>query len=226
MTPIFAPPPGLPLCPGAVYAWAVPLPEAPPDPAGVVTADELARAARYRGDVPRAQFLAMRIALRTTLGRLLGLPPAEVPIAYVGLGKPVLADGVFQFNVTHTDGLGLIAIADRPVGIDVERVRAVADSAGLVARFYSPAERDQFARLPAAARPAGFFRGWTCKEAVVKAVGAGSAALQAFDVDLNPDHPPAVLAGRGEPFAGGRWELAAWEPVGAYVAAVAVRTPA
>ena len=45
-----------------------------------------------------------------------------------------------HFNVTHTDGLALIALARRPVGVDVEQLRAVSDPEGLVRRFFSAAE--------------------------------------------------------------------------------------
>src|SRR5207249_3409952 len=101
-------------------------------------------------------------------------------------------------------------------------VRAVADPEGLVGRFFSAAERDAYLALPAELRPAGFFRGWTCKEAVIKAAGLSVAYLDGFDVELHPQRPAALLACRHPALVGTDWALAAWEPAGGYAAALAV----
>ena len=83
------------------------------------------------------------------------MPPLEVPISNTGAGKPVIAGANLHFNVTHTDGLALIALAHRAVGIDVERVREMANPEGLVSRFFSPHERDEFFRCPPGYDPPG-----------------------------------------------------------------------
>ena len=187
-----------------------------------LTDEERSRAERYRVASARCQFVMARATLRRILGAHLGVPPRHVPIGHTGAGKPVVAGGDLHFNVTHTDGLALIAMARQPVGIDVERVREIADPEGLVRRFFSPHEREAFLALPDALRPAGFFRGWTCKEALIKASGLSVAYLDGFDVDLHPDRPPALLAARHPVVAASPWSLAAWEPGREFVAAVAL----
>jgi 4'-phosphopantetheinyl transferase len=215
--------------PGEVRVWVVPLatpPFAEHELLPHLTADERARADRYKVQKARHQFVTTRGLLRRLLGTALGVAPADVPIPYTEAGKPVLAESAarpdFHFNVTHTDGLALLAAADRPVGIDVERVRAVADADGLVGRFFSPAECAAFRALPADLRPAGFFRGWTSKEAVIKAAGISVTCLEEFDVELHPSRPAAVLAARHAALAGWDWALAAWEPTAGFAAAVAL----
>ncbi|MBA4067366.1 MAG: 4'-phosphopantetheinyl transferase [Isosphaera sp.] len=210
--------------PGEVRVWVVPLAAADPaDVLDLLTPDERARADRYKVGKARHEFVVGRGHLRRLLGELLGVEPAAVPITTAGAGKPVLAGGGVHFNVTHTDGLALVALADRPVGVDVERVRPVANPDGLVDRFFSPAERRAYRDLPPDLRPAGFFRGWTTKEAVLKAAGLGVMRLDDFDVELDPGRPPAVLAARDPALAGG-WGLSAWPPADGYAAAVAVRS--
>lgn len=216
------PPPAGPPATDEVRVWVVDLECPPPGLADALTPDERDRAARYRSGRPRDEFTAVRGAARHVLGGCLGLPPHVVPIVYTPNGKPELAGGGVRFNVTHTHGLGLVAVAGRRVGVDVERVRPVPDAAGLVGRFFSAAERDQFHALPEADRPAAFLRGWVCKEAVIKAAGATVQCLDAFDVDLDPARPPAVLAVRDAALAGGGWAVAAWEPAAGFAAAVAV----
>ena len=152
----------------------------------------------------------------------LGLAARDVPIVYEGSGKPTLADSILHFNLTHADGMALIAVAGRPVGVDVERVRDVPNAEGLVERFFSAAEGDAYRLLAPADRQYAFFRGWTCKEAVIKAVGVSIESLGAFDVEMDPTRPSAVLAARHDVIGRCRWALAAWEPATGYAAAVAV----
>lgn len=210
-----------------VRVWVVPLDGASADPAelhGCLTPDERERADRYRAAHARHQFVTARGFLRRILGNELGVAPDGVRLTYGPAGKPLLAGGAedVHFNVSHTDGLAVIALARRPVGVDVERVRAVSDPAGLVRRFFSPGERDAFGDLPEPLRPAGFFRGWTCKEALIKASGLSIAYLDTFDVELHPARPAKLLAARHAGLSGAGWRLLAWEPAPGYTAALAV----
>jgi 4'-phosphopantetheinyl transferase len=209
-----------------VRVMVVPLDE-PPAPYGelyeCLTDDERTRAARYKVETARHQFVIGRGLLRRLLGDCLGTAARAVPITYTATGKPVLAAAAgLHFNVTHTDGLALIALARRAVGIDVERVRAVENPEGLVGRFFSPAERASFLSLAGELRPAGFFRGWTCKEAIIKAAGLSVAYLDEFDVELHPARPAVLLAARHPELREGVWGLAAWEAAAGFAAAVAV----
>ena len=108
------------------------------------------------------------------------------------------------------------------MGIDVERIREMANPEGLVSRFFSPRERDEFLALPTGLRPAGFFRGWTCKEALIKASGLSVAYLDGFDVALHPERPAELLAARHPTIAAAAWSLAAWESEPGYAVALAI----
>ncbi|HVL12124.1 MAG TPA: 4'-phosphopantetheinyl transferase superfamily protein [Gemmata sp.] len=210
-----------------VRVEVVPL-DAPPLPYAelfaLLPSEEQARALRYKVESARRQFVVGRGVLRRSLGQCLGVRAIEVAFTLNANGKPRLADDRvgLHFNVTHTDGLALIAVAWRPVGIDVERVRAVANPEGLVGRFFSPAERDAYLALGPEHRPAGFFRGWTCKEAVIKAAGLSVACLGDFDVELHPEHPAALLAARHTVLAASAWSLTAWEAAPGFAAALSV----
>jgi 4'-phosphopantetheinyl transferase len=198
-----------------VFVWAVDLARPPVEPDELfrrLTPNEQARALRYRVSRAREQFVIGRGLLRGLLADYLGMTPVAVPLDYLPSGKPVLSGGIspLHFNVTHTDGLLVLAAGRHRVGVDVERIRPLADADGLVERYFSPAEGAAFRALPEWHRPTAFFRGWTCKEAVIKAAGATVGCLADFDVELHPERPPRVNAVRDPQLVGPGWSLAEW----------------
>lgn len=221
-------PGAVPVSADEVRVWTLALDEPPLDPAELqayLSPDERERAARYRFEPVRRRFVVGRGLLRQLLGWQLDIDPRDVAITYTGAGKPVLADGStgLHFNVTHSEGLALIALARSTVGIDLERVRVVPGADGLVRRFFSPRECETYLELPEPLRPHGFFRGWTCKEAIIKAVGLSVMCLDEFDVELHPQRPAALLEARHPAVRGGCWRLTAWEAAPGFAAAVALR---
>mgnify|MGYP001806697295 CR=1 FL=1 len=188
-----------------------------PDP---LTAPELARLTRTTHPKAREQFRRGRAVLRSALGLWLGMPPQSVPLVTTTDGKPVL-DGIdgHHFNVSHTDGVAVFAIGDVPVGVDVERHSATRDLAGLVKRYFTPEEVEQFHGLPEEVKSAAFLRGWTCKEAILKGIGCGVRELANCAVELDPTRPARAVR---TPVGHGVWELTTWEVADGLVAAAAV----
>ena len=126
----------------------------------------------------------LRTAVRAELLRL--LDGAELQVDEHG--RP-WAPGV-SFSVSHSGGLGLIAMAgaDRRIGVDVERSRRQLDFRALAERFFHP---DEVAAI--GSRRDAFFRCWTRKEAVVKALGLGlQHPLKSFRVDVDAAGPQPV----------------------------------
>jgi 4'-phosphopantetheinyl transferase len=124
-------------------------------------------------------------------------------------GKPGLAPPVqnIPFNLSHTGGLALVAIAGRGrVGIDAETVQSKIEVEDLSRRFFAPAEAAEILALSPDARLAAFFTCWTRKEAFDKALGGGlSVPLDRLQVSLRSDEPARVLWVDGE--ESDRWSL-------------------
>ena len=191
--------------------------------AGLLSADERARAARFIHDLHRDRYIVAHGAMRCILGETLGRPPGDLVFVSNAWGKPGLAEaGAPFFNLSHTENLGALAVGWRcPLGVDVEQVRPV--EADVARHSFSPAELAGLSRLPRRDWLQGFYRCWTRKEAVIKALGLGLAQpLDAFDVTLAPDAPPRLLRFAGQPEAPSRWQLAHFAPaddiVGAFAA--------
>lgn len=95
--------------------------------------------------------------------------------------KPRLTSpkGVY-FNLSHSHGWTVLALSDREVGVDIERIKPV--DMRLAKRFFADGE---WAQIEAAGDGAEalFYRFWTVKEAYLKALGTGlNRPLNSFTV--------------------------------------------
>jgi 4'-phosphopantetheinyl transferase len=161
----------------------------------VLAPDERSRAGRFAMRADRARFVQTRAALRRLLARRLACRPADVPFSAGPHGKPCVAgetDGLPLFNVSHSGGHALIALADPAcmahVGIDIEACKSDLDVDAILSMAFTQRERREVqAEADAARRLRAFYPRWVGKEAVLKAVGIGMAEhLQSIGI-----HPAA-----------------------------------
>jgi 4'-phosphopantetheinyl transferase len=213
-----------------VHLWAVDLDCSPERSSALLdclSSDERARAERFRFDRDRRRYVAARAALRRVLGDTVGVSPSQIAFSCGPYGKPALASPArvgIEFNVSHCEGLALIAVAaERRVGVDLERVVAGASRQPIAERFFSPTEIAALRALPVASQDEAFFACWTRKEAYIKARGEGlSIPLDAFSVSLAPGEPAALLEGPGGRDGIRTWSLRSLTPAPGFIAAVAV----
>jgi 4'-phosphopantetheinyl transferase len=210
-----------------ILVWSAPLDCDAPltrEVAECLSADERARAERFVFPRDRNRFLTGRAFLRLLLAGHTGKRAAALRFRYGPHGKPALAGKGPAFNLAHSDGLAVCALAPAgEIGVDVERVRPVADADSVAGSFFSSRETADLAALPHSQRLRGFFDAWTRKEAFLKALGSGLARpLDSFDVTLAPAEPPRLRRTAGDPGEAARYSLHALEPEPGYVAAVAI----
>jgi 4'-phosphopantetheinyl transferase len=185
----------------AVHVWRVEVGRGA-EPA-LLSADERARAASYARDADRDRFVAARGALRRILAGYTGRAAAAIRFAHDDRGKPLAVDGL-ELGVSHSGDLALVAIARRPIGVDVEAHREV-DVERLAATF-AASTRDELRALAGPQQRAAFFRCWTRHEARAKCVGLGLALahdpapagwwIESLAIDAGYS---AAIAARGEP---------------------------
>ncbi len=195
--------------------------------ASLLSAEERARAARYRFAVDRERFVAARGLLRRVLADHGAGAPGRLVIVVDGNGKPRLAGaGALRFSVTHSGSRGLVAVVcGREVGVDVEGPRPIADCDAVARWCCTPGERAALARLPLPARVAAFRRGWVRKEACVKASGLGllaPLAAVAVGVEARAPFVPSVVHAPRADGTLGAWTLVDLDAGSDYVAALAV----
>jgi len=174
-----------------------------PDREGVASAwldrTEHDRLHRFRVERPRRDFALCRAALRASLCQRLGCANDRLSFEYHNHGKPfALVDGrpaPLGFNVSHSAPHGLIALTPagspgRRIGVDAEVRRPDRNFDGIAQRVYGPGERAALAAARGEDRVRLFYRLWTLKEAIIKALGTGfSLSPSRFEV------PPAMIDG-------------------------------
>jgi 4'-phosphopantetheinyl transferase len=195
----------------------------------LLSPEERDKAARYRMEQPRQDFVLTRGTLRFLLAQYLQVAPDQVSFRYAEHGKPFLAGmSDLRFNVSHSDGLALMAfVRNREIGVDVEKVREQGDEMKLAERFFSVRERNALRSLRGEELHSAFFRCWTRKEAYIKAKGEGlSLPLHQFDVSIESDPAQALLETRPDADEAGRWTLRNVSIHSEYAAALAVEQDA
>lgn len=213
---------------GKVHLWRRSLEASSPAMetcSALLSAAEREKAERYRIERPRNDYILTRGTLRSLLAGYLRCKPQDLSFEYTTYGKPFLADHrELQFNVSHTEGLALLAfVRDREIGVDVEKVRAQTDALKLAERFFSEHERNDLRNLQGDELHAAFFRCWTRKEAYIKAKGEGlSLPLHQFDVSIAANQTQALLATRPDAQEAKRWAISDISVPAGYAAAVAV----
>lgn len=182
--------------------------------------DEKARGRAFVTAALRHRFVAGRARLRSLLGGHLGLDPRALVFVQNAFGKPRLADRPsVHFSLSHSGDRAVLAVSERhEMGIDIERVRPL-DHLDLARRYFHPNEVAAIEGVrPTEEQLLAFFRIWTLKESVVKAVGKGlSLPLDTFEVSIAPSPPTMVLAPDGVPQG---WWL--HQTTGSYCLALAV----
>jgi 4'-phosphopantetheinyl transferase len=180
---------------GVVHVWRAHLDDMPVQATryySLLSADERAKAERYRVPHLQNQFIVTRGILRKLLSHYAGVPAAKLRIENNSQGKPALASPSLldlQFNVSHTSGMALMAFTvEYAVGIDVERTDRVVDDRNIAARCFSSRESAHLMSLLPENRTQEFFIYWTCKEAYFKMRGMGiSGGLNQCEIAFDPD---------------------------------------
>ena len=184
---------------------------------------EQGRAARFIFERDRTVFVVAHALLRHALGLI--FEESAIRFRTNAYGKPEL-DLTFEhgihFNLSHTRGMAVCAICrGHPIGVDVEAIDRSVDIQMLAQQYFAASEHELIAKASSQQRIQIFFRLWTLKEAMLKAVGTGLAVpLQEFAFTLEPltlKMQPAWVEAALE------WQVWEYAPTAVHRLALAVR---
>lgn len=132
-------------------------------------------------DIDKKLCLYSDILARLIICKTLNISNDMITFKKTKYGKPYLYGyNNFNFNISHTRNTIAIAISERPVGVDIEKIRST--EIKIAKRFFTANEFDYISEknMDAVQR---FFLIWTKKEAYMKYVGKGLfMQINSFDV--------------------------------------------
>lgn len=101
--------------------------------------------------------------------------------------KPYLEGTPLHFNLSHSKTAVLCALAQDEIGCDIEDIGTPVMA--IAKKRFCPAEYEYLCKISdPAAQARAFYRFWTIKESVLKAVGTGlTLPLNSFCIDLSCD---------------------------------------
>lgn len=194
----------------------------------VLSADEQARAKRFKFPRHRRRNIVARASLRHLLGNYLNIDPLDITLPITKHGKPftqqLYGTHELMFNVTHSHECALIAVTlDRLIGVDIEHYRRVSDVRNIAKQFFAAGENAKLLTVAEEDIQTAFLKCWTRKEAFIKAIGEGlSHPLHQFEVTFLADEPPRLLYDLSEPHAADHWQLFNLDPHADYIGALIV----
>lgn len=152
---------------------------------------EKARLARLGNPEHHHGFLVSHALTRKMLADAMGCKPAEIEFAVTGRHKPVVVAPVaaptMHFNLSHTQGLVMVALDSAPVGVDAEWLGRKTVGLELAKRYFTATELADIENQPPSLQPQRFLTYWTLKEAYLKAQAWGIVdSLNGFEFELSP----------------------------------------
>jgi 4'-phosphopantetheinyl transferase len=190
--------------------------------------EERKKIERFHFEKDRMYYQVRHGILRNILSYYIGMDPVHIQFNYSINGKPVLKRDFNQksihFNLSHTNGFALYAFTrEREIGVDVEYIRNIPHIENVADTFLSKIENDIFCILPKKKKIETFFKEWTQKEAVVKAIGKGlSLDLKKIDVSIIPSEPSKLLKINIDSLEVSRWNIQELNLASGFAAAFAV----
>ncbi|MYC66432.1 MAG: 4'-phosphopantetheinyl transferase superfamily protein [Acidobacteriia bacterium] len=133
---------------------------------------------QFASNDARRRYTLCRAALRVNLCDRLGCANRELSFGYLEHGKPFAkvngAPSGESFNLSHSGQHGLIGFSSRDdLGVDLEVRAPGRDFDGIGSSVYGPQERRALSAASGDEKVDIFYRLWSLKEAMIKALGTG-----------------------------------------------------
>jgi 4'-phosphopantetheinyl transferase len=159
----------------------------PKDLLQALSPDELERAGKFKFPKDREHFILSHFQLRLILSKYCDCLPGELIFRYNSCKKPFISSPEFEevkFNMSHSNDLMLVGLCKHnDIGIDVEKVRELKELENIANENFSAQEIKYL--NDASDKTNTFFKIWTSKEAIIKAIGEGIYfPLKSFNIDL------------------------------------------
>lgn len=188
--------------------------------------DELVRVEKFHFKPQKDQFIAARGGLRSLLADYLHQNPADIFFRYGEYGKPYIENTDLNFSLSHSGNHIVYAFTrGAAIGVDIEEIKNDIDFFSIGKLIFSEVEYAQFLTVSEPEKALAFYRGWTRKEAYLKAIGTGVYfPLTEVEVSFLSHEKPELLKIKDNFNKKEQWQLEEIISNKHYVLTVAVST--
>lgn len=105
----------------------------------------------------------------------------KVEILYDDFGKPYIKNSDLFINFSHSGNISVCAISDKPVGVDVEKIRTL--NIKIAEKHFTDTELNKILN-----NEVEFIKYWTLKESYLKYLGTGlRRKINSFEISINDE---------------------------------------
>lgn len=134
-----------------------------------LTEEEIIKSKDYKSEIAKINYLVSRAILNLVLKCLLEKEIDDLIVKRDKNNKPYLENTIgLKFNISHTEGLVLLAFFKREVGVDVEKINYKFEFKDILENCFT---KDETINIDN--NIINFYRYWTAKEAYLKCDGIG-----------------------------------------------------
>lgn len=135
-------------------------------------------------DIDKKLSLFAEIIVRIIICQKLNVKNSKLVFEKNEYGKPYIKGYTnLYYNISHTRNAIVVAFSDKPVGVDIEKVKHIESQ--IAKRFFTFEEQMYISKYPEKIDK-HFYEVWTKKEAYIKYLGQGlSIKLNSFNVFSN-----------------------------------------
>ncbi|HAP9903580.1 TPA: 4'-phosphopantetheinyl transferase superfamily protein [Enterococcus faecium] len=134
-----------------------------------LTKEEIIKSEDYKSEIAKINYLASRTILNLVLKCLLEKEIDNLIVKRDKNNKPYVESALgLKFNISHTEGLVLLAFFKREVGVDVEKINYKFELKDILENCFT---KDEIINIDN--NIISFYRYWTAKEAYLKCDGIG-----------------------------------------------------
>ncbi len=136
--------------------------------------NEQEQAKKYYDKVLADRYIISHGILRSILTYYIDQSPSGLELINNTHGKPFLKNSTIEFNMSHSRNMVCYVIAfNNKVGVDIEFYNTTIDVIGMLELVFTKKEVELIKSLDIDEQYNTFYKLWTKKEALVKAVGKG-----------------------------------------------------
>lgn len=132
----------------------------------------------------KIRMLIGEILIRTMIFEKLSIRNEHIAFEKNEYGKPYLKEHPkFNFNISHSGDFVVCAIDNKPIGIDIEKIKHI-EYKEIAESFFSSSEFEYIGKADSEIELNKFYEIWTLKESYIKCCGQGlSIPLKSFSID-------------------------------------------